>query len=116
YASDINVRLPDRIFASNSSLRQHARGFTLLEMITVISLLVLLMVGAVAAYDSLREDSFQQLAKTEMTTIIKALKQYRQDVGRFPAQLHPADFTSLRYPLVLDGSDYRGLEPSERWN
>lgn len=104
-------------FNSAEPCRKHyQRGFTILELIIVIGLLAAVSYGALAAYDGVREDALAQVAETEMAEIVKALKQYKQDMGRFPEQLHPADFTSLQIGQILDGGVYRDLEDEEKWN
>ncbi len=101
-------------------LPRHAtlRGFTLIELVIVIGLLALLSVGALVAYDGVGDDAKQQMVRTEMASISKALKQYRRDVGAYPARQHPADFTFLLTDNFWNDTtdDYEALPEDEMWD
>ncbi len=75
-------------------------GFTLLELLLVMAVLMILGGTAVIAIDSLREPFVGQAAHIEMHQLRKALLQYRQDTGELPEGSapfvrHPADFFFL---------------------
>ena len=72
-----------------------ALGFSLLELLVVISLLAILAGVALSAYDSVGEDAAQQLTQSEMIEVSKAIKKLKSDTGRMPQTLHPADFNDL---------------------
>ena len=61
-----------------------ARGFTLIEVMIVI--LIVLALGGLVAYNLLgtKEDAENKLAKIDMQTLQQALKQFRFDYGRYP--------------------------------
>ena len=61
-----------------------ARGFTLIEVMIVI--LIVLALGGMVAYNLLgtKEDAENKLAKIDMNTIEQALKKFRFDHGRYP--------------------------------
>lgn len=71
-----NIRQTSRVRA--------ARGFTLIEVMIVI--LIVLALGGLVAYNLLgtKEDAENKLAKIDMQTIQAALKQFRFDHGRYP--------------------------------
>ena len=59
-------------------------GFTLIEVMIVI--LIVLALGGLVAYNLLgtKEDAENKLCKIDMNTIEQSLKQYRFDHGRYP--------------------------------
>ncbi len=71
-----NIRQTSRVRA--------ARGFTLIEVMIVI--LIVLALGGLVAYNLLgtKEDAENKLAKIDMQTIQAALKQFRFEHGRYP--------------------------------
>ncbi len=82
-------------------------GFTLLELLVVVGLLAIVAGLGVAAYDSSGDNERigVQLAQSEMAELVKALRQFKRDVGVYPAvpdaqiiplpSLHPAEFKQL---------------------
>lgn len=93
-----------------------ARGFTLVELLVVISLLALLTVGALLSYDGVDEHANEQIVRAEMAQIGKALKQYRRDVGSYPVRQHAADITFLQTDQFWDGANYAALPEDELWD
>jgi general secretion pathway protein G len=73
-----NARKSTRMFAA----ARH--GFTLIEVMIVI--LIVLALGGLVAYNLLgtKEDAENKLCKIDMNTLEQALKQYRFDHGRYP--------------------------------
>jgi|GEM_PF-6642922 len=63
-------------------------GFTLLELLVVITLLAILASGAMVAYDGIEEQGNDDAARFEMAEIRKALIKFRRDSGSnaLPAQ------------------------------
>ncbi len=61
------------------------RGFTLVELLVVITLVGLLAIGIVVSLDGVDDDARERLTKAEMSELRKALLQFRRDVGHFPA-------------------------------
>jgi prepilin-type N-terminal cleavage/methylation domain-containing protein len=101
----LSLQSASRSISQSSSLSFFSRqaGFTLIELLVVISLVGLLAVGIVVALDGVGDDAQLQIARAEIAEVKKALQQFKRDVGRYPQQAHPADFTELI--LGLDALD-----------
>lgn len=69
-------------------LKKHAAGFTLLELLIVITLLSVIAGAAISAYEGVKEQGRYNVSQFEMTEIRKALIQFRKDSGSndFPGQ------------------------------
>lgn len=63
------------------------RGFTLLEMVIVIGILVILAGTVVATLDGTSDDCKAQIARSEIGTLREACIKWRTDMGRWPARL-----------------------------
>lgn len=88
--------------------RRRAAGFTLLELLLVVSLVAILSTMAMVAYDSNADDSIAlPLAQSEMSELANALRQFRRDVGTYPPVSHPADFSPL---FVFVDADHDGID------
>lgn len=64
-----------------------ARGFTLIEMLVVFTLLALLLSIAAPRYMTYAENAKVKARETNMATIRDALDKYRADRGKFPPGL-----------------------------
>lgn len=75
--------LPERLPAASVT---HSRqgGFTLVELLVVITLVGLLAIGIVVSLDGVDEHARERLTKAEMGELRKALLQFRRDVGHLP--------------------------------
>lgn len=60
------------------------RGFTLLEMVLVIGILVIIAGTVVATLDSASDDASLQLARSELGTLRDACIRWRADMGAHP--------------------------------
>jgi prepilin-type N-terminal cleavage/methylation domain-containing protein len=60
------------------------RGFTMLELLLVLSLLAMIATLAVSSMENTGEDVADQLARSEMHAIREALLQFKRDTGYFP--------------------------------
>jgi len=60
------------------------RGFTLLEMVIVIAILVAIAGLALFSFSSAEDDAKLQLARSELATLRDACLRWRSDLGRYP--------------------------------
>jgi prepilin-type N-terminal cleavage/methylation domain-containing protein len=60
------------------------RGFTLLELVLVIGILVIIAGTVVATLDSASEDAALQLARSELGTLRDGCIRWRADMGAYP--------------------------------
>ena len=70
----------------NRHTLSHSGGFTLLELLVVITLLAILSSVALMSNDGVRDQAEVDATKYEMAELRKALLQFRQDTGAFPGQ------------------------------
>lgn len=72
----------------NFKLKTSQAGFTLMELLTVISLMAIIATVAITSYDGTKAQGRYDVTKFEMTQIRQALIQFRQDSGSndFPTQ------------------------------
>jgi general secretion pathway protein G len=75
------VRSPSRLIASRSLL---ARGFTLIEIMVVITILGVLAALIVPRVVGRTDDARVAAAKQDIASLMQALKLYRLDNGRYP--------------------------------
>ena len=62
------------------------KGFTLLELLVVITLLATLSTAALVAYDGIGENAQDASAATALTTVEGTLRNYRVIEGEYPEQ------------------------------
>lgn len=67
-------------------LKNKQGGFTLLELLVVITLLALLSVGALVAYDGVGDNASATAAANNMQTVDRTIRQYQAVTGKFPNQ------------------------------
>jgi len=68
------------------SFVKHQQGFTLLELLVVITLLAVLSVGALVAYENVGENAESAAAANSNVTIDSAIRTYRSITGDYPNQ------------------------------
>ena len=71
----------------NSRLyRKLSHGFTLLEVLIVVTLLALVGGAVIYSQGKVRKELGERLSDYESSTLHKALKQFRRDTGYYPKQ------------------------------
>ena len=80
---------PSIDYPFNNAQRQPQVGFTLVELLVVITLLGVLAIGIVVSLDGVEDDANVRLTKAEMSELRKALLQFKRDVGHFPGFSSP---------------------------
>ncbi|MDO9283105.1 MAG: type II secretion system protein, partial [Methylotenera sp.] len=67
-------------------LQSKQKGFTLLELLVVITLLAVLSVGALVAYEGVGETAEATAAANNTVTSDRAIRNYRAVTGAYPEQ------------------------------
>jgi general secretion pathway protein G len=85
-------------------LRRRRAGFTLLELILVMAILVLLSSLAVVGVMQVQRNAQGDAAQTQISTLKQQCKMFKLNVGRYPASLN--DLVTL--PSGLNPQQWRG--------
>lgn len=97
---------------------KRSNGFTLIELITVIAVIVILLGFLIGSSASARKRAKINQAKSEIAALETALNAYRADIGTFPVDgsgsTVNADVVRQLGGLDLSGAKISGL--SEDWN
>jgi len=85
-------------------MRRADRGFSLVELLVVISIIGLLAGLSSVAISRAMESGKRAKAKGEASSLVSALKAYKQEYGRFPGDLSQSNcmFSSNSTPSVVD--------------
>lgn len=79
----------------NATVQDCQQGFTLLELLIVVSIMATVAGAIVFSVGGIEQTSKRSLAVSEMQSIKDALLRFRRDTGKFPTQDNPADFLAL---------------------
>ena len=93
-------------------------GFTLIELIVVLTVLALLLTIAVPRYFSHIEHAKEATLKQDLTVMRDAIDKFHGDKGRYPEQLE--ELVSARYirtipvdPITESASTWRVIAPTD---
>jgi general secretion pathway protein G len=99
-------------------LRTAQRGFTLIELVVVVSILALLAVIVVPTVMGRLDDARKTAAKTDVTNLMQALKLYKLDNQRFPTGAQGLNALILKpttEPVPGNWKPYLDKLPSDPW-
>ena len=82
------------------NIPKKSRGFTLIELITVISIILILMGLLFPAITGIKELAKKAQAKNDVTNIVTAVKAFYTEYGCYPGTP-----TSVAAPLLFAGAD-----------
>jgi prepilin-type N-terminal cleavage/methylation domain-containing protein len=85
-AADVSVIKDEKLRNKAQTLQAKQGGFTLLELLVVITLLATLATAALVAYEGVGENAADASAATAITTMEGALRNYRAIEGEYPEQ------------------------------
>jgi prepilin-type N-terminal cleavage/methylation domain-containing protein len=75
-------------FDKQQAYRRPQHGFTLLELLIVITLLAVISSIGLVAYEGSEDEARETTTRFEMGEIRKALLQFRKDTGEFPCRVY----------------------------
>jgi prepilin-type N-terminal cleavage/methylation domain-containing protein len=84
--ANVSIIKGDALRAKAQKLQAKQKGFTLLELLVVITLLATLATAALVAYDGAGETARDAAAATHVNTLEGSLRNYRSIVGEYPEQ------------------------------
>lgn len=90
---------------------RHQKGFTLLELLVVITLLAVLAVGALVAYDGVGENANAVAAANNANTADSSIRIYRSQELEYPSQWDNLYATGTDAIALLDSETQAILSP-----
>jgi general secretion pathway protein G len=113
----VNVDL-ERVVGSPIVPKRSRAGFTLIELIVVLTVLALLLTIAVPRYFSHIEHAKEATLKQDLSVMRDAIDKFHGDKGRYPDQLD--ELVSARYirtipvdPITESASTWRVVPPTD---
>lgn len=101
--------------------RQTIRGFTLMEVLLVLVILVLLGGTASVFFINIQKNAYMDTARTQINSFKQALDLYRMDVGSYPSEqeglqalINPP--TSVANPAKWRGPYLKDAIPLDPWD
>ena len=105
--ADVSIIKDDALRAKAQKLQAKQKGFTLLELLIVVTLLATLATAALVAYDGIGENARDAAAATNITTLENTLRSYRAVIGEYPEQfdnLANADGDTTDFDTITTGA------------
>jgi prepilin-type N-terminal cleavage/methylation domain-containing protein len=84
--ADLSVIKDEKLRAQGQKLQGKEKGFTLLELLVVITLIAILATGALVAYEDIGEAAEAASAANAASTIDRAIRTYRAVENAYPNQ------------------------------
>jgi general secretion pathway protein G len=107
--------------------RRERRGFTLMEVLLVLAILVILFSTAVGVYTGIQASSYRNSAKVQVENIDQAAQRFQASVGQWPTviddlNVQPAGITPLKWagphieeiPADPWGNPYQYVYPGQQ--
>jgi general secretion pathway protein G len=95
-------------------------GFTLIEMIAVITIIILLAGIVVGSMGYVQGRQAREKAKAQIALLSKAIEEYKMEMGVYPGDDNTADTgdvsEDLYQALFKDGYDYINDSPTGTWD
>jgi len=85
-------------------LNRNRRGFTLMELLLVMAILVIMASMVGFAFLNMQQGAQEDATRSQISTLKSACKQYKLHVGRFPNELNDL----LTAPSGLPAGKWRG--------
>jgi len=85
-AADVSIIKDEALRAKAQTLQAKQKGFTLLELLVVITLLATLATAALVAYDGIGENASDTAAANALVSAESALRNYRAVENAYPTQ------------------------------
>ena len=101
-AADVSIIKDEALRAKAQTLQAKQKGFTLLELLVVITLLATLATAALVAYDGIGENASDTAAANALVSAESALRNYRAVENAYPTQWD--NLATLSGPAIIDVS------------
>jgi general secretion pathway protein G len=79
------------------------RGFTILELLTVMAIIAILAGLGAKGYNLAKRQAKESRAKAEIEKLRNALNEYRVEFGRYPEQLQAGPLQNLNLDDLVEG-------------
>jgi prepilin-type N-terminal cleavage/methylation domain-containing protein len=90
--------------------RCHPRGFTLLELLTTLIIILVLVGILIPTVKKMREKAQEASVKAQISSLDSAINRYQQDFNAFPGPLPRGKLFSITGPVTTGVFDTAGIE------